>query len=357
MLDGERRAAADDGGEAEALRGDGARLDATGLDVEGFVGDGDLGGRRRSRRWSRRDRRRAAAAARGTSRRASAASAIGTRLVGRLAEAHDVEEHRRRWRSARSPELLDEQRVDPPEQPRHRQRQHLGGPARLDAGPVERRLPCGAGGLEWSTTRRPCSSDRSAPVSAVETTFLPDASSRQMSSSAPSDSSRPAACTGRSRRRGRGSRRGPSSRSRRSRRCRRARRRRGPPCPRCRPRADELELGMAMDGGDGGAAGVAGGPLGCSGIALPGTLSGTPPGSQAGGQAAHLLDGGGRRRIPAMFVAGWPDLQSSSRSSPWPSSSWAGGLTSARRTSNSTGGSGRRTRRIASRTRRLAGDR
>ena len=42
VLDGEGRAAIDDGGAGEALRRNGAGLDAACLDVEGFLGDGDL---------------------------------------------------------------------------------------------------------------------------------------------------------------------------------------------------------------------------------------------------------------------------------------------------------------------------
>ena len=70
------------------------------------------------------------------------------RVVGRPAEAHDVEEHEGVVVGRVVEQLLDEQRLDVAEDARHRQREHLRGPARLDAGGVEAGAALGAGRLD-----------------------------------------------------------------------------------------------------------------------------------------------------------------------------------------------------------------
>ena len=81
------------------------------------------------------------------------------------------------------------------EDPRHRQRQHLGGPAGLDTGAVEAspRPPPHARFELLDDRPDPCSPGRSAGVTAVDTTFLPLATVQQMSSSVEAGSASPCA--------------------------------------------------------------------------------------------------------------------------------------------------------------------
>ena len=168
---------------------------------------------------------------------ASAASAIGTRFVGRLAEPHDVEQHVGAAVGAVVEQFLHHQRVDPAEQPRHGQRQHLGRPAGLDAGAVERRPPIGAG--RFQPCRRPVSpmlrgvdqaghagghhvlARRQQPADVVDRARRVLLALRHVQHAVGVD--------------GEDRGRGLSLRPHRSRRSRRSRRRRGPPWPRCRP--------------------------------------------------------------------------------------------------------------------------
>ena len=140
--------AADDGGVSESLRRDRARLDPTGLDVEGIARDGDIAvvdevvdGRRKPSARSMSGARKVTPA--------SDASAIGTGSSGGLPKPMMSNSIVGAVVGGVVHQLLHQQRVDPLKQAGHRQREHLGGPARFDAGAVERRLPGGAGGLEF----------------------------------------------------------------------------------------------------------------------------------------------------------------------------------------------------------------
>ena len=65
-----------------------------------------------------------------------------------LSEAHDVEQHRGALVVRVVHDFLDEQRIDALEDRRHGEREHLGGPAGLDAGGVKRRTSFGTGGFQ-----------------------------------------------------------------------------------------------------------------------------------------------------------------------------------------------------------------
>ena len=144
VLDGKCVTAVHDGGVAEALRRDRPHLNPAGLDVERFRRDGDLavvhevvdGGAESVGEKHQR-------CAEGDTRECGVGHRDG--FVGRLAEAHDVEEHVGAVVGGVVHQFLDQQRIDALKETGHRQRQNLCGPTGFDAGGVEGRLPVGAG--------------------------------------------------------------------------------------------------------------------------------------------------------------------------------------------------------------------
>ena len=249
---GDDRLAVDGALPGEALGGDGARARARRPACRSARWRRPSRGSCASRVEGRRPARRPPCRSTGRSRRPGSQHRALRRLLGRLAEQHDLAHdvsRRRRCGCRRTPRLG---RADVPRERRQHQRDPLGDAAGVDAGAVQRDPP--ARQAASTRRRRGCETGR---TSRGVTTFLPARGAGRLR-----PRRRASGCRGRSRRRWRAARRRRWWPSRRRARCRRARRRRARPSSAlCTQRPDELELGVGEHALDGRPADVAGGPL------------------------------------------------------------------------------------------------
>ena len=106
---------------------------------------------------------------------------VGAGLVGVASEAQAVEDHLRRRVAAQVGELLHDDLLDREAEARHRDRQQVAREARVDAGAVQRAVPCRRTRPGGARPRRVGSSRRTRSPAGV-TRFLPDSRMRHISS-------------------------------------------------------------------------------------------------------------------------------------------------------------------------------